>query len=132
MSLALPILIVDDSSAFRLIVSEMLKEMGFTKLFVVTDGDEALTFLRKKRISLILSDYMMKLKNGIELLQEVKADEQLARIPFVLISAVGDQEIMDRALLLGADRCISRPLSYLQLRTEIFGVLGIPLSATEA
>jgi|LakMenEpi03Aug12_release.lakeMendotaPanAssembly.Ray.scaffolds.fasta_scaffold1325041_1 two-component system chemotaxis response regulator CheY len=114
------VLLVDDSACFRLIASDMLKEMGFASPEVAENGLEALHKLRSTNFSLIISDYQMHGMNGLDLLRIAKGDPQLKDIPFVMVSALEDGFIFESARGQGASGCISRPLHFDQF-AELVG-----------
>ena len=120
-----PILVVDDSSCFRLIAGEMLKEMGYANVTEATDGDQALLLLQSKPFALVLSDYMMARFSGIDLLKSMKSDPQLAQIPFVLVSAQSEAAVIQEALELGAASCILRPLAYNLFKKEVSAIIPL-------
>jgi two-component system chemotaxis response regulator CheY len=119
------ILVVDDSSCFRLIAGEMLKEMGFSNITQACDGVQAWQLLQNNFYDLVLSDYMMAEISGIDLLKKMKQDSRLAEVPFVLVSAVSDTQVMQQALDLGAASCILRPLAYNLFRKEVAAIVSI-------
>ena len=120
-----PILIVDDSSCFRLIAGEMLKEMGFSHVTQATDGDNALELLNTQSFSLVLSDFMMERSSGLDLLRAMKNSVQLSDIPFVLVSAVSDAGVIQEALRLGATNCILRPLAYDVFKRVVTAIIPV-------
>src|SRR6266550_5777192 len=98
----LEILIVEDSPSDVFLVKEALKQTGETcRVHVVSDGVEAMEFLRKQgphghapRPDLILLDLNMPRKDGREVLLEIKTDEKLKCIPvLVLTSSSAEQDI---------------------------------------
>ncbi len=82
-----PILVVEDHGATALILRAMLKHLGFEDVDEATDGAAALARMREKRYALVISDWNMEPMTGHELLREVRADEQLARTRFVMVTA---------------------------------------------
>jgi CheY-like chemotaxis protein len=81
------ILLVDDEPYVREAIEGLLTDYGHA-VSVAEDGDAALEAL-KKRIEpcdLIISDYTMPHKNGLELLEQVRADYRFGNIPFILLS----------------------------------------------
>lgn len=117
------IMLVDDSSCFRLIAGEMLKEMGIDRVVSAVDGVEALSQLRTVTFSLIISDYQMAKLTGLDLLAVVQADTELQMIPFVMISASEDPQLFQRARTLGAIGCLSRPLHFEMFSRMVSGIL---------
>ena len=83
----MPILIVDDYKTMLRIIRNLLKQLGFDNVEEATDGSMALTKLRDKGFSLVISDWNMEPMTGIQLLREVRADSKLKDLPFIMITA---------------------------------------------
>jgi two-component system chemotaxis sensor kinase CheA len=96
------ILVVDDSLTTRTLEKSILEAHGY-QVRLAVDGLEGLTRLRAERIDLVISDIQMPRLDGFGLLQAVKADQQLAKIPVVLVSSLEAREDRERGLALGAD-----------------------------
>ena len=94
MEKSIRVLVVDDSNVMRAIIKKMLKPFGRFDILEARDGRDAWEKLQTERVDLILSDWNMPRMKGIELLRKVRADEALAGLPFVMISA----EAMDDAV----------------------------------
>jgi len=108
------ILVVDDSSAIRRIVSQALSEAGF-QVIACENGSQAMKQVLARRPDLILSDIDMPEMNGIEFCKKVHADPDLAAIPFVMMSSNSDRAIMRRLLQLGATGYLVKPFNLEQL-----------------
>jgi CheY-like chemotaxis protein len=82
------VLVVDDDQAIREVIAEVLRDEGY-EVVCAENGVQALHELRKnRRPDLMLLDLMMPVMSGWEVLEEIQADEQLARIPVVVVSAM--------------------------------------------
>jgi len=112
------ILLVEDNPADARLVTELLKE-GQLPHHVrhVTDGVEAMTYLRQRdaesppaRPDLILLDLNLPRKDGRELLAEIKADENLRRIPVVVLTTSQAEDDIARAYSLYANCYITKPV----------------------
>jgi chemotaxis family two-component system response regulator Rcp1 len=111
------ILLVEDNPGDVRLTVEALKEskMRHNNMSVVGDGVEALAFLRREgdyadapRPDLILLDLNLPKKGGHEVLAEIKADEQLKRIPVVVLTASEAEQDITRAYDLHADCYITK------------------------
>lgn len=112
------ILLVEDNPAdIRLTKKAIQKSELVSQLDVVKDGVEAITYLKKfKKDShinhpdLILLDLNLPKKNGLEVLKEIKEDEDLKRIPVVVLTISSNEEDLLKAYNLHANSFINKPL----------------------
>lgn len=117
------ILIVDDVPAFRAIVRDMLDELGYKNVVEAGDGQEALDRAREQEFAVVISDYMMSPKNGIDLLEGLRNDKKLASVPFIMVSAVDEMHIVEKAILLGATSYLPRPISFATLSKRVGDII---------
>ena len=113
-----PILLVDDDDVDALIVQRSLKELKITNELVCrVDGEDALEYLRNEgnpKPCVILLDLNMPKMNGFEFLKVAKADDNLKRIPVVVLTTSDmDQNILD-SFSLSAAGYIVKPVDYRQ------------------
>ena len=95
------VLIVEDEEALSSIVKEEFKDHGYeTK--VAKDGEEALKLAKSFFPDIILLDLVLPKKDGMTVVAELKADENLKKIPVVVSSNLGGDENIKQALSLGA------------------------------
>ena len=118
------ILVVDDIPSFRGIVRSMLEDIGFSDVRDATDGEQALVMLRSLPFALVISDYMMNPKTGLDLLRGMKSDKMFKQIPFILMSAVSEQSVVSEAMSLGANVCLNKPLGFPTFRREILAIFA--------
>ena len=84
------ILIVDDDPSYAGMVREWIKE--YYKADIVTAGMQAITFLVKNQVDLILLDYEMPVVNGPQVLQMLRQEPATAHIPVIFLTGVGTKE----------------------------------------
>ena len=99
------ILVVDDSRPTREIESEILSAEGYL-VDTAADGAQALKAAKNKRYDLICTDINMPVMDGFMLTENLKKNEELSRIPIIVISSLSSEEDQKRAALLGASRYI--------------------------
>lgn len=92
------ILIVDDDPAYARMIKEWLKDSY--QVDIVTAGMQAITFLVKHKVDLILMDYEMPVVDGPQLVQMLRQDEATAHIPVVFLTGVSDREYVERVMAL--------------------------------
>lgn len=115
------ILIVEDNEEMRIFVADMLKENY--NIVLASQGKEALQYLRQQVINLIITDVMMPVMDGFELLKEVKTHIEFSHIPVVVLTARSTFEARIDGLSLGADAYIDKPFSIDLLKTQIKNLL---------
>lgn len=96
------ILVVDDSITSRSLEKSILEAHGY-RVRIAVDGLEALDLLRIEKADLIVTDIQMPRLDGFGLLEALKADSGLNRIPVIIVSSLEQPEDQQRGLLLGAD-----------------------------
>jgi two-component system chemotaxis sensor kinase CheA len=99
------ILVVDDSMTTRALEKSILEAHGY-RVRVAVDGMDALTHLREELADLVIADIEMPRLNGFGLIEAMKKDSQLDRIPVIIVSSLERREDRERGLALGADAYI--------------------------
>jgi two-component system chemotaxis response regulator CheY len=120
----MPILIVDDYKTMLRIIRNLLKQIGFENVEDATDGTEALQKLREKQFDLVISDWNMEPMTGIELLREVRQDDNLKKLPFIMVTAESKTENVVIAKEAGVSNYIVKPFNAATLKSKLAGVLG--------
>jgi two-component system, chemotaxis family, chemotaxis protein CheY len=121
---AMDILVVDDYSTMRRIIRNLLKQLGFDNVDEAADGGEALEKLKAKKYGLIISDWNMEPMTGFELLKLVRADANLAALPFIMVTAESKTENVLEAKKAGVSNYIVKPFNAETLKTKMSSVLG--------
>ncbi|HZS06072.1 MAG TPA: response regulator [Blastocatellia bacterium] len=120
------LLIVDDSSTFRQLLSMSLAKLdGISEQSIVQaeNGAEALEKVRTGNFSLVLTDINMPQMTGLELVQKVRQELNRADLPIIIISTKGSEAEVERGMQLGASGYLSKPISVNQLRDLVTGFL---------
>ena len=117
------ILITDDSKEIRLMVSKIIQKMTKWQTMEAKDGQEALDIIRKNKPDLIILDVMMPNMDGYELLQEMKSDKDLEKIPVLIYSALSTDNSKKKVYELGADGFIIKPIEPHRLIEQMGKVL---------
>jgi two-component system phosphate regulon response regulator PhoB len=89
----------------------------------VGDGESGLDFLKQQQPDIILLDWMLPGIDGIEFIRRLRANEFLANIPVIMLTAKGESEDMVKGLSVGADDYINKPFSPPELMARIKAVL---------
>lgn len=125
------ILLADDDPDDRLLVREAFEESHLLNVLeTVEDGEELMNYLHQKGKyagkplpNLILLDLNMPRKNGMEALEEIKADTHLRRIPVVILTTSKAEEDIIRTYDLGVNSFIVKPVTFESL-VELVKELG--------
>jgi two-component system chemotaxis response regulator CheY len=125
------VLIVDDSAVMRKVVERALRQAGLELSDVVQAGDgaEALTKLRdlattNSELSLILSDINMPGMNGLEFVEQRKAEALALDAPVVMITTEGSEALVMRAIAAGAKGYICKPFTAEQIKARVIPLLA--------
>lgn len=102
-------LIVEDDYDVRTFLQNGLQNYFHTES--ANDGEEALTIIQAKRPDIIISDVMMPGMNGFELIEKIRGEKNLADIPIILLTALGDENKQVKGLKIGADAYLTKPFS---------------------
>lgn len=121
---SMKILIVDDYKTMLRIIRNLLAELGFKNVDEASDGSEALEALRAKKFDLIISDWNMEPMTGFDLLKEVRADEYLKPLPFIMVTAESKTENVVAAKKAGVNNYIVKPFNAATLRSKLAAVIG--------
>ncbi|HEY0879498.1 MAG TPA: chemotaxis response regulator CheY [Zeimonas sp.] len=112
-------LIVDDFSTMRRIVRSLLKEMGYHNADEAEDGVAAIAKLRSQPFDFVVSDINMPNMNGFELLQAIKADDELKHLPVLMVTAEARKEDIVQAAQSGAAGYIVKPFTKATLEEKV-------------
>ena len=96
------VIIIEDDEYISKIYEIKLTLAGIATK-VVTSGDEALASIITEKPDLIILDLMLPKKNGFTVLEDIKKDPVLAKIPVIILSNLGQKSDKERALALGAN-----------------------------
>jgi CheY-like chemotaxis protein len=108
-------LVVDDFETMRRVTLNQLRQLGAEKILLAKDGREALRILKSQSVHVVLSDWSMPVMTGIELLREVRADDKLFVLPFLMITAEADRTRVQEAINAGVTCVLLKPYSSNQL-----------------
>ena len=117
--LSMSVLVVDDYSTMVRIIRNLLRQVGFNNVDDASDGISALRRLREKKYQLVISDWNMEPMTGYELLKEMRADPDLAPIPFIMITAESKTENVIAAKKAGVSNYIVKPFNAATLKAKI-------------
>lgn len=115
---AAEVLVVDDMSTLRFMLSQHVKQLGH-RVTAAANGREALEVLRRQPIDLVLLDVLMPEMDGHAVLEAIKSDPELRDIPVVVVSGVDELESVVRCIEQGAEDYLHKPVNPTLLRARI-------------
>jgi two-component system chemotaxis response regulator CheY len=104
-------LVVDDFSTMRRIVKNLLKELGYANVDEAEDGVQALAKLRSESFDFVVSDWNMPNMDGLTMLQNIRADPALAKLPVLMVTAEAKKENIIAAAQAGANGYVVKPFT---------------------
>ena len=114
------VLVVEDDDYMRDILSDLLENAG-AKVFRATNGKEAITYLEREKIDLVLSDVQMPMMGGVELLKLIR--EKNKEIPVVLLVSGHSDLSEESAIALGAIGLLHKPYNVKTLFERLHSIL---------
>jgi putative two-component system response regulator len=112
------VLVVDDNEMNRDMLVRRLQPLGY-QVSTARDGVEAMDILMQTAFDLVLLDIMMPIKDGFEVLQEIKAHNDLRMIPVIMITALDDTSSAARCIQLGAEDYLTKPFDPILLKARV-------------
>ena len=104
------VLIVEDSPTMRQLISFALKRLRGIRIVEASDGVDGLKKLSTNRFDIIFTDINMPVMDGLKLISLVRDDAAYRDVPIVVITTEGAQEDRARAMALGANDYITKPI----------------------
>jgi len=117
------VLVADDNPVSRELIREIL-ETDDCEVIEAGDGREALEKVREHRPDLALLDIQMPVMDGNAVVREIRADAQLAKLPVVALTAYAMQGDREKALALGFNSYITKPIDIPAFRAAVAELLG--------
>jgi two-component system, sensor histidine kinase and response regulator len=119
------VLVVDDSETNLLLFESMFENESRIKILLKNSGKNIIDYCIKNRPDLILLDLLMPEISGFEVLELLQSNIELKQIPVIIISALDGQAEIKRAIELGANDYIIKPIDFEENTTLILETLGL-------
>jgi signal transduction histidine kinase len=110
-STAAVVLVIEDNAAIRKILEAMLAHAGYT-VMLADNGQAGLDILAVSEVDLILLDIMMPGMNGFDVLKQLRKEHSMVNLPVIMVTALTEQEHVLKALNLGANDYLSKPVNF--------------------
>ena len=119
-------LVVEDSPMMRQLLVFALSRVKNLKVTEADDGVDGLRKLAANKYDLILTDINMPIMDGLKLVKRVRSDPMHKETPIIIITTEGSTEDRQRALQLGANAYITKPIQAPQVIAKVKELLKIP------
>lgn len=129
MSANLKFLVVDDFSTMRRIVKNLLQELGYSDITEADDGNTALPLLKAGSFDILITDWNMPGMPGLDLLKAVRADEKLAKMPVLMLTAEAKREQIIEAAQAGVSGYVIKPFTAITLKEKLDKILAARAAA---
>jgi two-component system chemotaxis response regulator CheY len=113
------ILVVDDFSTMRRIISNVLRQLGYENITEAEDGTKALAILDTQQIDFVITDWNMPQMSGLDLLKAIRANKDKKHIPVLMVTAEAMQENIIAAAQAGVNNYIVKPFDAKTLSDKI-------------
>ncbi len=122
---SLRVLVVEDSPTMRQLICFALRRIKILQVVEADDGVDGLKKLSSDRFDMIITDINMPVMDGLKLVSMVRNDEKYKSVPIIIITTEGAAEDRQRALSLGANAYITKPIQAPQVINCVKELLGI-------
>ena len=117
------VLVVDDEPFIMRSLTFVLKREGFD-ILQAHDGEEAIEVVHREKPDLVFLDVMMPKKNGYQVLEEIRANPELAHCRVIMLTAKGQDSDRDKGVAMGADDYMTKPFSPMKIVERAREMLG--------
>jgi DNA-binding response OmpR family regulator len=117
------VLVIDDDPVIVKLLRVNFELEGFS-VISAGDGREGVEAARRERPDVIISDIMMPVMNGLELVSTLKSDPATAQVPVILLSAKAQLADVQRGFELGADDYVTKPFDPIELVDKVTALAG--------
>ena len=124
LSKIIEVMVVDDTSVSRLLITDTLDQMGIQKISIAKDGKQALTTLMARPVHLVISDQNMPGLDGLGLLKALRAYKPTSKIGFIMVTGSPDKTLFARGRELGLNNYIAKPFTTVSMKAAIEAVVG--------
>ena len=118
------ILVVDDMSTSRGLITQALDAIGVRQVSFASDGPAALGALQRAPVHLVISDYNMPGMDGLQLLQSLRSNERTRGTGFILVTGRAERDVIESGKRLGMNNFLKKPFEPQDLRACIEAVVG--------
>ena len=118
-------LVVEDSPMMRQLIVFALNRVRELEVVEADDGVDAMRKLASSKFDIVVTDINMPIMDGLKLVKRIRSDEQHKNVPIIIITTEGSQEDRSRALALGANAYITKPIQAPQVIAKVKELLSL-------
>jgi two-component system chemotaxis response regulator CheY len=118
-------LVVEDSPMMRQLIVFALHRLRELEVVEADDGVDAMRKLAGQKFDIVVTDINMPIMDGLKLVKRIRSDETHKDIPIIIITTEGSQEDRSRALALGANAYITKPIQAPQVIAKVKELLKL-------
>lgn len=122
--MAVDVLIAEDEPSILKSLDFILRRAGWS-IESVTDGDAALSAVRRSLPKVLVLDVMLPKRSGFDVLKHIRADASLRELPVLILTAKGQAQDRRTAEELGADRFVTKPYSNAEVVGAVRELMGL-------
>jgi ABC-type nitrate/sulfonate/bicarbonate transport system substrate-binding protein len=113
------ILVTDDSGTMRMMFKQMLNKAGFENIVMAVNGDDGIEKVKAEEPDLVISDWNMPQKDGLEFLQWLRSQEAYRTLPFIMATAQADKGQQIAIMEAGGNGHVPKPFDSKQIKDAI-------------
>lgn len=117
------VLIVDDDPVTVDFVRKQLGALGYRHFVTCSDSRQAMELVAREKPDVILLDILMPQVSGLEILQRIRASDETAHLPVIILTVLDDMETRVKALELGATDFVGKPINFVELAPRVRNAL---------
>ena len=118
------LLVVEDSGIQAKVLVQTLRSLGYSNIQAAPNANAALDHLKRSKFDLILCDWQMPGKSGIDFLKELRQMPEFKTLPFIFITAQAEKKLVIEALQAGAQDYIVKPPNAELIGSKLASILG--------
>ena len=120
----LKVMVVDDTSVSRMLLSDGLNQIGITNVTLAGDGEQALKAMMVSPCHIVLSDFNMPKLDGLQLLRALREYAPTRQVGFILVTGRGDKSLIEEGRKFGLNNYLPKPFTVPALKACIEAVAG--------
>ena len=122
------LLVVEDSPTMRQLIAFTLRRLHGCRILEAVDGVDALKKMTTDKVDLVITDINMPMRDGLKLVTHIRGNTRTKRLPIVIVTTEGAEEDRKKALALGANAYIAKPIQPSDLLKTVTSLLESPKS----